>query len=75
MRMLYEVRTRGDMRAEIISDALPFRCALWCGPNGVRDAVEYAKFHSRAHDALIDVYDAAGKLIETHRHKGDFKEQ
>jgi len=25
-------------------------------------------------DAVIRVYDAAGKLIEVHRHKGDFKE-
>jgi hypothetical protein len=24
--------------------------------------------------AVIRVYDAAGKLIETHEHKGDFKE-
>jgi YD repeat-containing protein len=30
--------------------------------------------HSRSHDAVIRVYDAAGKLIEVHRHKGDFKE-
>jgi hypothetical protein len=27
----------------------------------------------RSHDAVIRVYDAAGKLIETHEHKGDFK--
>jgi YD repeat-containing protein len=33
-----------------------------------------AKFRSRSHDAVIYVYDAAGKLIEVHRHKGDFKE-
>jgi len=25
-------------------------------------------------DAVIRVYDAAGNLIETHEHKGDFKE-
>ena len=25
-------------------------------------------------DALIRVYDAAGDMIETHEHKGDFKE-
>jgi hypothetical protein len=28
----------------------------------------------RAHNALIRVYDAAGNVIETHEHKGDFKE-
>jgi len=26
------------------------------------------------HDAVIRVYDAAGKLIEVHRHKGNFVE-
>jgi hypothetical protein len=30
---------------------------------------------SRSHDAVIHVYDAAGKLIETHEHTDDFKEQ
>jgi hypothetical protein len=25
------------------------------------------------HDAVIRVYDAAGTVIETHKHKGDFK--
>jgi hypothetical protein len=34
----------------------------------------YAKSHSRSHDAVIRVYDAIGNIIETHEHKGDFKE-
>ena len=29
---------------------------------------------SRSHDAVIRVYDDAGNVIETHEHKGDFKE-
>jgi len=29
---------------------------------------------SRSHDALIRVYDEAGNMIETHEHKGEFKE-
>jgi hypothetical protein len=29
---------------------------------------------SRSHDAVIRVYDAAGNVIETYDHKGDFKE-
>jgi hypothetical protein len=29
---------------------------------------------SRSHDAMIRVYDEAGNVIETHEHKGDFKE-
>jgi hypothetical protein len=27
-----------------------------------------------SHDAVIRVYDEAGNVIETHEHKGDFKE-
>jgi hypothetical protein len=29
---------------------------------------------SRSHDAAIRVYDDAGNLIETHEHKGEFKQ-
>ena len=32
------------------------------------------EFYSRSHDAVIRVYDEAGNVIETHGHKGDFKE-
>jgi hypothetical protein len=28
----------------------------------------------RFHDAVIRVYDAAGNVIETHEHAGEFKE-
>ena len=38
------------------------------------DAIGYAEFFSRSHDAVIRVYDAAGNVIETHEHKGEFKE-
>jgi hypothetical protein len=38
------------------------------------DAIDYAKFYSRSHDAVIRVYDKAGNVIETHEHAGDFKE-
>jgi len=34
----------------------------------------YAQFYSRSHDAVIPVYDAASNMIETHEHKGEFKE-
>jgi len=30
-----------------------------------------AKHRSRSHNAVIRVYDEAGKVIETHEHKGD----
>jgi hypothetical protein len=48
---------------------------LWyCGPNAISKAIAYAKFYSRSHNAVIRVYDAAGNVIETHEHKGEFKE-
>jgi len=34
----------------------------------------YALHRSRSHDAVIRRYDAAGNVIETHKHAGDFKE-
>jgi hypothetical protein len=39
------------------------------------NAIGYAKFYSRSHDAVIRVYDAAGNVIETHEDTGDFKER
>ena len=38
-------------------------------------AVRCAKFCSGPHAAVIRVYDHAGNVIETHEHKGDFKER
>jgi hypothetical protein len=34
----------------------------------------HAKFRSRSHDAVIRVYDDADNTIETHEHKGEFKD-
>jgi antitoxin component YwqK of YwqJK toxin-antitoxin module len=48
---------------------------LWYGePNAVSNAVDYATFRSRSHDAVIRVYDEAGNVIETREYAGDFKE-
>jgi hypothetical protein len=44
------------------------------GPNAVPNAIDYTKFYSRSHDAVIGVYDEAGNVIKTHEHAGDFKE-
>jgi hypothetical protein len=38
------------------------------------NAISYAKFYSRSHDAVIRVYDEAGDVIETHEHASEFKE-
>jgi hypothetical protein len=65
---------REDRGVDLISDAPPFG-QLWYGePNAIRNAVDYAKFYSRSHDAVIRVYDEAGNVIKRHEHAGDFKE-
>jgi len=56
---------------DLISDALPFGRLWYTKPD---DAIGYAMHYSRSHDAVIRVYDAAGNVIETHEHAGDFKE-
>jgi hypothetical protein len=72
---VYEIRPRKDHRGvDLISDVLPFG-RLWYGePDAISNAVGYAKFFSRSHDAVIRVYDEAGNVIETHERAGDFKE-
>jgi hypothetical protein len=68
----YEVRPRKDRRGvDLISDALRFDRLWYCEAS---NAIGYAKFYSRSHDALIRVYDESGNVIETHEHKGDFRE-
>ena len=48
---------------------------MWyAGPNAVSNAIDYTKFHSRSHRAVIRVYDEAGNVIETHEHAGEFNE-
>jgi hypothetical protein len=72
---VYEVRPRSDERSiDLISDVLPYG-RLWYGePAAISNAISYAKFRSRSHNAVIRVYDEAGKVIETHEQAGDFKE-
>jgi hypothetical protein len=40
----------------------------------VSNDISYALHRNRSHDAVIRVYDYAGNVIETHEHKGQFKE-
>ena len=72
---LYEVRPRRDKRGvDLASDVLPFGRLWYSDTNAVANAIGYAEHFSRSHDALILVYDQAGNVIETHEHKGVFKE-
>jgi len=69
---VYEVRPRKDKRGvDLISDVLPFGRLWYDTPD---DAVDYAKFFSRAHSAVVRVYDDAGNVIATHEHAGEFVE-
>jgi len=40
----------------------------------VEASVKTQGAENRSHPAVIRVYDAAGNMIETHEHAGDFKE-
>ena len=72
---VYEVRPRRDKRGvALISEALPFGRLWYAEPNAVSNAIGYAMHYSRSYDAVIRVYDAAGNMIETHEHAGDFVE-
>ena len=69
---VYEVRPRKGYRGvDLISDALPFNRLWYDTPDS---AIGYAMHNSRSHDAVIRVYNTTGNVIETHEHKGDFKE-
>ena len=69
---VYEVRPRKDKRGvDLISDVLPFGGLWYTKPD---HDVSYAKFFSRSHDVVIRVYDDARSVIQTHEHKGEFKE-
>jgi hypothetical protein len=71
----YEIRPRKDHRGvDLISDALPFGRLWYGGPEAISNAIGYAEHYSRSHHAVIRVYDEAGSVIETHEHKGGFKE-
>jgi hypothetical protein len=61
---VYEVRPYKDQRGvDLISDALPFG-RLWYGdPNTISNAIGYAKFRRRSHDAVIRVYDECAEKL------------
>jgi hypothetical protein len=56
LRLFSLVRSRKEHRGvDLVSDALPFG-RLWYGePNAVTNAIGYAKFRSRSHDAPVSI--------------------
>jgi hypothetical protein len=61
-----DARTAPLNQSPLISDVLPFGRSWYGEPNAVSNAINYAKFFSRSHDAVIRVCDEAGNVIETH---------
>jgi hypothetical protein len=43
-------------------------------PDAINNAISYAMHSSRSHHAVIRGCDATSNVIETHEHKGDFRE-
>jgi hypothetical protein len=51
---VYEVRPRKDKHGvQLISDALPFGRLWYDEPNAISNAIGYAKFRNRSHDAPV----------------------
>ena len=67
-------RAKDRRGVDLISDAPPFGRLSYGDANAISNAISYAQFYSRSHDAVIPVYEEAGNVIETHVHKCDFKE-
>jgi hypothetical protein len=59
----------GSLCGQCVSETARYGVA-----NAASNAIGYAMFFSRSHGAVICVYDDAGNVIQTHEHKGDFKE-
>ena len=74
MHVIRSPSAQRSSRRRSISDALPFGRLWYDEPNAASNAIGYASQYSRSHGAVIRVYDAAGNVIETHEHAGDFKE-
>jgi hypothetical protein len=70
----YDVRPRKDHRGvDLISDMLLYGAMWYAEPSAISNAIDYAKFRSRSHDAVIRVYDDTERWLK-HEHIGDFKE-
>jgi hypothetical protein len=70
---VYEIRPREDRRGfDLIGDPLPLGLLWFEGPEAIGDAVNYARFFSSSHPAIIRVFDESGTLAETLEFAGEF---
>jgi hypothetical protein len=42
--------------------------------SAISNAIDYTKFRSHSHNAVIRVYDESGTVIETHEHAGELEQ-
>jgi hypothetical protein len=74
-RHVYEIRPRKDRGGfDLIAERLPLGPLWFEGPNAIGRAVNYAKFCSRSHPAIIRVFDESGAVIDTHESADVFRE-
>jgi hypothetical protein len=72
---IYEIRPRADKHGfDLSGDALAYSPLWYSGQDAVRNAIRFAKSNSGSQGVVIRLYDDAGNMIETHEHKGEFKE-
>ena len=70
---VYEIRPREDRRGfDLIGDCLALGVLWFEGPEAIGDAVNYARFFSRSHPALVRLFDESGTVVETLEFAGDF---
>jgi hypothetical protein len=70
---IYEIRPREDRRGfDLIGERLPLGLLWFEGPGAIGDAINYARFFSRPHVAIIRVLDESGMVAETLELVGDF---
>ena len=65
-RPVYEVRPRKDWHGfDLVGHQVPLGKLRFEGPDAIVDAVNYAKFYSRSHPAIIRVFDESGAVVWT----------
>jgi hypothetical protein len=72
---VYEIRPRKDGRGfDLIGERLPLGLLWFEGADAMGDAVNYARFFSRSHPAIIRVFDDSGMVAETLELAGDYSQ-
>ena len=67
---LYEVRPRKDREGiDLTSELFRYGPIWYAGPDAVRNAIAYAKYHSHARSqrAIIRVLDDSGAVVQMHK--------